>query len=41
MWRSSNSSESELYADVAFMYVLLLGLMFIALAVLLPRLIFP
>ena len=30
-------SESELYTDVAFMYIILLGLLFLALVVLLPR----
>ena len=32
-------SESELYTDVAFMYIILLGLIFLALAMLLPRMI--
>ena len=32
-------SESELYADVAFMYIILLGLIFLALAMLLPRMV--
>jgi hypothetical protein len=39
-WRCSTSSESELYIDVAFMYILLLTLLFFVLAVLLPRLMF-
>ena len=32
-------SDSELYTDVAFMYVILLGLVFLALVVLLPRMV--
>lgn len=32
-------SESDLYTDVAFMYIILLGLIFLALAMLLPRMV--
>jgi hypothetical protein len=32
-------SETELYTDVAFMYIILLGLIFLALTILLPRMI--
>jgi hypothetical protein len=32
-------SESELYTDVAFMYVILVGLLFLALVILVPRMV--
>lgn len=32
-------SEIELYTDVAFMYILLLGILFLAVILILPRLV--
>ncbi len=39
-WRSSRLSETEIYTDVAFMYLLLMLLLVMALAIILPRLTF-
>ena len=38
--RSSRLSETEIYTDVAFMYLLLMMLLVMALAIVMPRLTF-